>query len=57
MAPHKAVRLAMVLIPLSIAIAIVAVAIGQWFVFTAMILNLVIQTISLVGNRRRLRGG
>jgi hypothetical protein len=55
MSPQRAYRLALIMIPLSIALGIVAVLIENWFVLVAMILNLVVQTISWRANRRRLR--
>jgi hypothetical protein len=55
MQPQTAYRLALIMIPLSIAVAIGAAVIGNWFVVAIMVLNLAGQTANLRASRRRLR--
>jgi uncharacterized membrane protein len=55
MSPQKAYRLALVMIPLSIAVGIAAAISGVWLVVIIMALNLVFQTINFRASRRALR--
>jgi uncharacterized membrane protein len=55
MSPQKAYRLALVMIPLSIAVGIAAAIAGVWLVVIIMALNLVFQTINFRASRRYLR--
>jgi hypothetical protein len=54
MQPRTVYRLALVMIPLSIVIGIVAVTLGNWLVVAIMALNLGGQTFNLWTSRRRL---
>jgi uncharacterized membrane protein len=55
MSPQKAYRLALVMIPLSIAVGIAAAIAGVWLVVIIMALNLVFQSINFRASRRYLR--
>jgi uncharacterized membrane protein len=55
MRPEAAYRLALVMIPLSLAVGIIAAIGGVWLVVIIMALNLVFQTINLRASRRALR--
>jgi uncharacterized membrane protein len=55
MSAQKAYRLALVMIPLSIAVGIAAAIAGVWLVVIIMALNLVFQTINFRASRRALR--
>jgi Zn-dependent membrane protease YugP len=54
--PQKAYRLALVMIPLSIAVGIAAAIGGVWLVVVIMAFNLVFQVINFRASRRALRG-
>jgi hypothetical protein len=53
--PQTAYRLALIMIPLSIAVGIGAVIIGNWFLVAIMVLNVSGQTANLRASQRRLR--
>jgi uncharacterized membrane protein len=55
MSPQKAYRLALVMIPLSLAVGIIAAIGGVWLVVIIMALNLVFQAINFRASRRALR--
>jgi hypothetical protein len=55
MSPQKAYRLALVMIPLSIAVGIAAAIGGVWLVVIIMAFNLVFQVINFRASRRALR--
>jgi hypothetical protein len=55
MQPRTAYRLALIMIPLSIAIAIGGAVIGNWFLVAIMVLNVGFQAANLRASRRRLR--
>jgi uncharacterized membrane protein len=54
MSPRAGRRNALILIPLSIGVGIVAVVIGNWPVLAFMVLSVGFQVATLVMNRRRL---
>ncbi len=55
MRPQAAYRLALVMIPLSLAVAIIAAIGGVWLVVIIMAMNLVFQVINFRASRRALR--
>jgi hypothetical protein len=55
MQPQTVYRLALIMIPLSLAIAIGGVVIGNWFLVAIMALNVGFQAVNLRASRRRLR--
>jgi len=55
MQPQTAYRLALIMIPLSIAIAVAGAVIGNWFLVAIMLLNVGFQAVNLRTSRRRLR--
>jgi hypothetical protein len=54
MTPRTAYRNALILIPVSIVIGIVAVILSNWFVVGVMVLSVAFQTVNLRSSRRRL---
>jgi Zn-dependent membrane protease YugP len=55
MRPEAAYRLALVMIPLSLAVGIAAAISGVWLVVVIMAFNLVFQVINFRASRRALR--
>lgn len=55
MRPQAAYRLALVMIPLSLAVGIIAAIGGVWLVVIIMALNLIFQSINFRASRRALR--
>ncbi|HWC85134.1 MAG TPA: hypothetical protein VG388_01255 [Solirubrobacteraceae bacterium] len=53
--PRARKRNALILIPVSIGIGAVAASLGNWFVFSFMVLSVAFQTASLIMARRRPR--
>jgi hypothetical protein len=55
MQPRQAYRLALIMIPLSIAIGVAAGITGEWPLVAIMALNLGFQAVNLRASRNRLR--